>query len=305
MGTSRSAPRTGASAAPAGTAPSNRRLREAAWDALYRDETGRSATCRDCGVRFAPKPWYRVRTVGHSVPLSRVRPNETWELVKYDQCMGCNREQGTRTPEEWRADQASGALEPVRGLTGEQKRLRARITWDRAKTRRRRRRRLTETIALTEVPDHLRSHAENAKLARERAKGVVDGHERRRAKLAVALASAEHSLEHFRSLPTHRRRLFGLVRQVDEARLRLIADADKKAADLRRALQREDESVLEAQADLDYIRSRGGARGCPCPDCAGDFEERDREWREERREESRRAFRARLAPRPCYGRPRW
>ena len=52
--------------------PRNRSLREKAHDALYRDETGTSKSCRDCSVRFAAKPWYRVRTVGHNVPLSRV-----------------------------------------------------------------------------------------------------------------------------------------------------------------------------------------------------------------------------------------
>ena len=256
----------------------NRRARELALDALYRDETGTSKTCRDCGARFAARPWYRVRTVGHNIPLARVRAPETRSLVKYDQCGGCNADQGTRTPEEWRADQGSGAIEPIRDLTDEQKRLRARVIWQRA----RRRRTGRKVVELGIVPSYLLSHDEHFRLAvRVKEHAAADTRTRARA-IEYRLAAGQKALEEISSWPERVPRLFGLVLVTDRRRLQSLASWKAEIAGLLAELRSLREQQLQAEARLGEVRATRSVHDCRCVTCRHDFDAREADYKNER-----------------------
>lgn len=254
---------------------------------MYRDETGRSNTWRDCGVRFAAKPWHRVRTVGHNVPLSRVRPNETREFVKYDQCAACNADQGTRTPEEWRADQAAGDVEPVRALTDEQKRIRARVTWDKAY----RRKHPSGKPKFYEIPDHLRSHDEILREERSSAKHMIERSKREIGQRERELADAEIWLNVYRDWPTDRSRLFGLVKVRDAKRDSHIKSGEERSYRARSLLKMTRAVVAEAHATLQQLDAVGEVADCPCVDCSHDFDVRAEDYRAEKEEERRERWR--------------
>ncbi len=263
--------------------PRNRSLREKAHDALYRDETGTSKSCRDCSVRFAAKPWYRVRTVGHNVPLSRVVQGETRDLVKYDQCAGCNADQGTRTPEEWRAGQASGAAELIRELTDEQKRIKARVTWERQY----RRKNPGKRIDSGAIPHHLRSHEEFRRNALSSAKHEVDGAPREIGKLEAEVASAEKTLASVTARPTHTKRLFGLLSTLDRRRVEAIAYYEDKLENARGRLATSRAMLVAAQDTLRSFEAGEGLRDCPCVACMQNFDD-EADWRREQNAKERR-----------------
>ena len=279
---------------PDSTGRRNRLMSEQAFDALYRDETGSSLTCRDCGVRFAAKPWYRVRTVGHNIPLARVREHESRELVKYDQCAGCNAEQGTRTPEEWSADRRAAAPEPIGEITDDQKRIRERVRWEKQW---RRRRPARDRPALGEVPGHLLSHEEAFALALAGAKAEI-------ARLPAAierrekdLADKERTLAYLRTRPPVVRHLFGLITRPDRRMAAAISSYEKSVADERRLRDRDAERLSNAQAILRQLKSDGSLSDCPCVVCVGDYDDRSERYREDRASDRKAAWYAGRSPR--------
>ena len=283
---------------------SNRTQREHAFDAMYRDETNRSNRCRDCGVIFASRPWHRVRTVGHNIPLSRLRAGDPRDLVKYDQCAGCNADQGTRTPEEWAADRSSGRIEPIMELTDDQKRLRARATWERAEKRRRQAKHVTDRIDLDEVPDHLLSHLEVTELALEHAKHTIKRGPRELEERQGALDSARRSLGYQEARPEKRRYLFGLIRTIDQDRLRSIERARGGVADAEGRLDFTKQALTTAHGMLEYISVNGGVRNCSCGTCQSNFDVVQQEYKDRREEERIERWRHRPAARPSSYRGR-
>ena len=272
----------------------NRLLREHAFDALYRDETGSSLSCRDCGVRFAAKPWYRVRTVGHNIPLARVGASESRELVKYDQCAGCNAEQGTRTPEEWRADRQAARSEPIGEITDDQKRIRERVRWEKQW---RRRRPARDRPGLGEVPAHLRSHEEVFALALAGAKAEI-------ARLPAVieqrekdLADKERTLAYLRTQPPVVRHLFGLIIRPDRKIAAAIASTEESVDDERRLLDEDAERLSNAETILRQLKSDGRLSDCPCVVCVGDYDDRSERYREDRASDRKAAWYARRSPR--------
>ncbi|HVB27884.1 MAG TPA: hypothetical protein VNE21_08240 [Mycobacteriales bacterium] len=283
------------SEAPLTIARRNRLLRELAYDSLYRDETGSSATCRDCGVRFAPKPWYRVRTVGHNIPLARVQEHETRDLVRYDQCAGCNVEQGTRTPDEWHADRRAALPEPIGEITDEQRRIRERVRWEKAW---RRKRPARDRPALAEVPGHLLSHEETLTLFLSltraeiaRLPGIIEGHEKE-------LAVRERQLAYLRTKPTVVRHLFGLVRRLDHAGAAALATCERSVEAARQVLERDRAHLAAAKDTARDVKTEDRLSDCGCVACAGDYEERAERYREERVHARKAAWHALRSPRP-------
>jgi hypothetical protein len=273
-------------AEPEGLGRSNRQLRELAHDALYRDETGKRKACQDCGVRFAARPWYRVRTVGHNIPLSRVVAGDTRELIKYDQCAGCNAEQGTRTPEEWRADQVAGAVQPILEITDDQKRIRARVAWE----ARFRRKQPGVRIDPAKVPDHLLSHAEVYRLAVMKAKITIERLPRQIAEREAKVAAEERSLAYFTALPPKKKRLFGLWSQTDAVRHRLIAHTEKTLNDTRYLLAANVANLEAAQLTLRDLDQYGTIKDCGCVACDSDFDKRISNYKEDRARERRESW---------------
>ncbi|HET7182230.1 MAG TPA: hypothetical protein VFI15_08375 [Candidatus Limnocylindrales bacterium] len=234
-----------------------------------------------------------------------MRTNETRELVKYDQCAGCNAEQGRRTPDEWHADQVSGEVEPVRMLTDEQKRIRARVTWDKAY----RRKHPTGKPKFYEIPDHLRSHDEIRREEQSSARRTIDRSADEVGKREREFADAERWLDAYRGWPTHRPRLFGLVKVRDTRRDGYIKSAEERLERARSLLEMTKGQVTAARATLARLASGGELADCPCVDCRHDFDQRVEDYRAEKEEERRERWQGRrgsapYTPRRCRGR-RW